>query len=87
LDYVQGVHGVDAKRVGIEGLSRHGKTALVAFAYDERFAIACIGSSGAGSAKLHRRDFGERVENLAAASEYHWMAGNYAHRYFDRTRS
>jgi hypothetical protein len=77
LDYLQDVRGVDAKRVGIEGLSRHGKAALVALAYDPRFAIGFIGSSGAGGAKLHRRDFGERVENLAAPSEYHWMAGNY----------
>ena len=46
-------------------------------AEDPRFAIGFIGSSGAGGAKLHRRDFGERVENLAAPSEYHWMAGNY----------
>jgi hypothetical protein len=46
-------------------------------AYDRRFAIAFIGSSGAGGAKLHRRNFGEMVENVAAPNEYHWMAGNY----------
>jgi hypothetical protein len=68
---------VDAKRVGIEGLSRYGKAALVTMAYDQRFAIALIGSSGAGGAKLLRRNFGETVENLAATSEYHWMAGNF----------
>ena len=27
--------------------------------------------------KLHRRDFGEKVENVAGSGEYHWMAGNY----------
>jgi hypothetical protein len=27
--------------------------------------------------KLHRRNFGELVENVAAPNEYHWMAGNY----------
>lgn len=27
--------------------------------------------------KLHRRAWGELVENVAAPSEYHWMAGNY----------
>jgi hypothetical protein len=68
---------VDAKRVGIEGLSRYGKAALVAMAYDPRFAIAFVGSSGEGGAKLHRRNFGERVENLAGSGEYHWMVGNF----------
>ena len=46
-------------------------------AYDQRFAIGFIGSSGAGGAKLHRRNFGELVENVAGSGEYHWMAGNY----------
>ena len=77
LDYLETDSNADAKRVGIEGLSRYGKAALVAMAYDERFAIGFIGSSGAGGAKLHRRDFGERVENLAGVGAYHWMAGNY----------
>jgi hypothetical protein len=46
-------------------------------ALDERFAIAYVSSSGAGGAKLHRRKYGELVENVLAANEYHWMAGNY----------
>jgi alpha-glucuronidase len=77
LDYLETDPVVDAKRVGIEGLSRYGKAALVAMAYEPRFAIGFVASSGAGGAKLHRRDFGERVENVASAAEYHWMAGNY----------
>jgi putative membrane-bound dehydrogenase-like protein len=77
LDYFETNKAVDAKKVGIEGLSRYGKAALVAMAYDERFAIGFIGSSGAGGAKLHRRHFGEQVENVAGVGEYHWMAGNY----------
>lgn len=77
LDYLERDSAVDAKKVGIEGLSRYGKTALVTMAYDQRFAIGLIGSSGAGGAKLLRRNFGETVENLAATSEYHWMAGNF----------
>jgi hypothetical protein len=68
---------VDAKRVAIEGLSRYGKAALVTLAYDERFAIGCIGSSGAGGAKILRRVFGEQVENLASSGEYHWFAPNF----------
>jgi hypothetical protein len=77
LDYLETDRAVDAKHVAIEGLSRYGKAALVTMAYEPRFALGFIGSSGAGGAKLHRRDFGERVENVAAPSEYHWMAGNY----------
>ena len=77
LDYFQTDKDVDAKRVGIEGLSRYGKAALVTMAYDQRFAVGFIGSSGAGGAKLLRRIFGEQVENLASTSEYHWFAPNF----------
>ncbi len=77
LDYFETDQAVDARRVGIEGLSRYGKAALVAMAYDPRFAIGFIGSSGEGGAKLHRRNFGEVVENLTGSGEYHWMAGNF----------
>ena len=77
LDYFETDKVVDAKQVGIEGLSRYGKAALVTMAYDSRFAIAFIGSSGAGGAKILRRNFGEQVENIASSAEYHWMAGNF----------
>jgi hypothetical protein len=77
LDYFETDKAVDAKRVGIEGLSRYGKAAIVTMAYDERFAIGFIGSSGEGGAKIHRRNFGELVENVAGSGEYHWMAGNF----------
>jgi (4-O-methyl)-D-glucuronate---lignin esterase len=77
LDYFETDAAVDARRVGIEGLSRYGKAALVAMADDPRFAIAFVASSGEGGAKLHRRRFGELVENLAGSGEYHWMAGNF----------
>ncbi len=77
LDYFETDPAVDAKRVGIEGLSRYGKATLVTMAYDPRFAIALVGSSGEGGAKLHRRNWGELVENLTGAGEYHWMAGNF----------
>jgi hypothetical protein len=77
LDYFETDKSVDARHVGIEGLSRYGKAALVTMAYDQRFAIGFIGSSGEGGAKLHRRNFGELVENVAGTGEYHWMAGNF----------
>jgi hypothetical protein len=77
LDYFESDKAVNAKQVGIEGLSRYGKAALVTMAYDPRFAIALVGSSGEGGAKLHRRNFGELVENVAGTGEYHWMAGSF----------
>ena len=77
LDYFETDHSVDAKQVGVEGHSRYGKAALVAMAYDQRFAIAYVSSSGEGGARLHRRNFGELVENVAGTGEYHWMAGNF----------
>jgi hypothetical protein len=76
LDYVETDKAVDARRVAIEGHSRFGKAALVAMADDPRFAIVFVSSSGEGGAKLHRRDWGEIVENIAGSGEYHWMAGN-----------
>lgn len=77
LDYFETDRSVDAKRVGLEGHSRFGKAVLVAMAYDSRFAIAYVSSSGEGGAKLHRRNWGELVENVAGSGEYHWMAGNF----------
>jgi hypothetical protein len=77
LDYLGTLPEVDNNHVGIEGVSRYGKAALVTMAYDTRFAMVLVGSSGEGGAKPHRRDFGEAVENLTSTGEYHWMAGNF----------
>jgi hypothetical protein len=77
LDYLETNPAFDAKHVGIEGVSRYGKAALVTMAFDARFAAALVASSGEGGAKLHRRNFGEAVENLTGSGEYHWMAGNF----------
>jgi hypothetical protein len=77
LDYLETDTLIDSKKVGIEGVSRYGKAALVTLAFEPRFAMGLIGSSGKGGTTLHRRVFGEGVENLAGGGEYHWMAGNY----------
>ena len=77
MDYFETDKTADAKQIGIEGHSRYGKAALVAMAYDSRFAIAYISSSGAGGAALYRRNFGEQIGNVAGTGEYHWMAGNF----------
>jgi hypothetical protein len=77
LDYLETDPSVDARHVGIEGVSRYGKAALVTMAFEPRFAMVLVGSSGEGGAKPHRRNFGEAVENLTGSGEYHWMAGNF----------
>jgi len=77
IDYFESDRTFDAKHVAIEGHSRYGKAALVAMAYEPRMWTVYVSSSGEGGAKLHRRDWGEIVENVAGNSEYHWMAGNF----------
>ena len=76
LDYLGTDSSVDAKHVGIEGVSRYGKAALVTMAFDQRFAMVLVGSSGKGGATLLRRNYGEAVESLTGG-EYYWMAGNF----------
>jgi hypothetical protein len=76
LDYLETDPAVDAKHVGIEGVSRYGKAALVTMAFDQRFAMVLVGSSGKGGATPLRRNFGEAVESLTGG-EYYWMAGNF----------
>jgi hypothetical protein len=76
LDYLETDPAVDARHVGIEGVSRYGKAALVTMAFDQRFAMVLVGSSGKGGATLLRRNFGEAVESLTGGG-YYWMAGNF----------
>ncbi|MFP4294002.1 MAG: acetylxylan esterase [Cyclobacteriaceae bacterium] len=77
LDHLETHDEIDAERIAIEGLSRYGKAALVAMAYEPRISLGFIGSSGAGGAKILRRNFGEQIENLTGVGEYHWFCGNF----------
>ena len=77
MDYFESDPNVHASRIGIEGTSRYGKAALVTMAFDNRFSLGFIGSSGAGGASILRRNFGEQVENLTSSAEYHWFCGNF----------
>jgi hypothetical protein len=79
--------GVDPAKVCITGVSRYGKAALVTTAFDTRVAAGFVASSGAGGAKLFRRDFGELLENLAGRGGYHWMAGNFLKYAADEAKS
>lgn len=77
LDYFETLKQVDSKKVALMGHSRYGKSVAVAMAYDARFATVFVSSSGEGGLKIHRRNYGEKVENVAGSGEYHWMAGNF----------
>ena len=55
----------------------HVTAAIVTLAYEPRMWTAYVSSSGEGGAKLHRRNWGEIIENVAGTDEYHWMAGNF----------
>ena len=63
---------INGERISLAGHSRFGKGVLVAAAFDHAFADANVSSSGAGGAKLMRRDFGERWENMAGSGAFHW---------------
>ena len=77
LDYLATDPDINVRKVGIFGHSRNGKAALVAEAYDSRFAIGFISSSGAVGAAPYRRNYGESIANVETAGEFHWMAPNF----------
>jgi hypothetical protein len=76
IDYLETDPDVDARRLGVEGHSRWGKTALWAAALDQRWAIVYASCSGEGGAKLLRRNYGETPDNLVDSFS-HWLAPNF----------
>jgi hypothetical protein len=74
MDYLETDKAIDAHHVAVEGHSIFGKAAFVAMAYDQRFAVAYISSSGSGGPELAPRRFGEQIENNAAVNQYQRMA-------------
>ena len=77
MDYFASDSDVDQERIAVEGVSRYGKAALVAMAFDPRISLGFIGSSGEGGASIMRRNFGEQIENLVSSYSYHWFCGNF----------
>lgn len=54
VDYLESRKDVDLSRIGILGHSRGGKMALLAGAFDERFALVVANGSGCGGAGCYR---------------------------------
>jgi len=63
LDYLETDPAVDAKHVGVEGVSRYGKAALVTMAFDQRFAMVLVGPPARGE---RRRSAGTSVRRSRA---------------------
>ncbi|MBN1571319.1 MAG: acetylxylan esterase [Acidobacteria bacterium] len=84
LDYLETDGGVDAKQVGLMGVSRLGKTVLWTAAHDTRFAFVIASCSGEGGAALSRRNYGETIKHLVEPTRYPYQfCANYG-KYADR---
>lgn len=77
MDYFQADQSIDPRKIGLQGHSRWGKTALLTAVLDQRWAIVFPTSSGAMGASLEKRNYGETIDIVAGSGEYHWMAGNF----------
>ena len=78
LDWVETEPLLDAKKAAAVGLSRNGKTALVAGAFDTRFAMTVSCCSGCSGAKLNHIELweSEHIKDIMVAKK--WFAPTYA---------
>jgi len=88
LDALETMPEIDARRVAAVGHSRNGKTALLATAFDERFAMVIASQAGCGGSApsrvppvLAEPDAHGRptAETVAVINQHfpHWFAGNF----------
>ena len=77
LDLAERIPEIDAKKAIATGYSRLGKTALLAAARDERFAVCVPNQTGGGGCPLAKRDFGENIATEMAWFP-HWYCRAYA---------
>jgi pimeloyl-ACP methyl ester carboxylesterase len=77
LDWIETQSDIDAKHIAVIGHSRGGKVALVAAAWDERFAMVCSNDSGCGGAKLNHIDLpgSEKFVNLCSVRNFWFNDG------------
>ena len=77
LDLVERMPEIDARKVVVTGCSRLGKSALLAAARDERFAVCVPNQCGGGGVCLAKRDFGENI-STEMKNFPHWYCKAYA---------
>lgn len=77
LDMLSADPRIDASKVVVTGSSRLGKAALLAGAFDERFAAVVANQTGGGGVPLAKRDFGEHVRSESVRFR-HWFSPAYA---------
>lgn len=79
IDHLETEPAVDAKRIGLHGVSRLGKTVMWAGACDPRIALTIASASGEGGAAISNRNYGETIAHLVAPGRYPYQfAANYA---------
>ncbi len=76
LDLAERISEIDAKKSVVTGCSRLGKSALLAAARDERFAVCVPNQCGGGGVCLAKRDYGENVKTEVNAFS-HWYCRAY----------
>ena len=76
LDLAERIPELDAKRTVVTGCSRLGKSALIAAARDERFAVCVPNQCGGGGVCLAKRNYGESVKTEINAFS-HWYCRAY----------
>jgi len=79
MDWVETDKRIDSSHVGVVGLSRNGKTALLAGATDQRFAMVVSCCSGCGGAKLNHLDCdgAETIEQITRPA-WKWFCPAFA---------
>ncbi len=77
MDMICADGALDGSRVLVTGSSRLGKAALLAGAYDERFAAVVVNQTGGGGVPLAKRNFGEHVYSETSTFT-HWFSPEYA---------
>ena len=77
LDWIETEPLLNARRVAAVGLSRNGKTALLAGAFDRRFAMTISCCSGCSGAKLNHMELweSEHIKDILIAEK--WFCPNY----------
>ena len=72
MDLLEQDGAIDASRVLVTGSSRLGKAALLAGAFDQRFAVVVPNQTGGGGVPLSKRNFGESVSTEVEQFGYWW---------------